>query len=104
MPANSIVSKRTSCIFSISKLSIAGPSEIEVDHFFHDENAGGHPDSATSEHEAARRMGPQQRNVIRRQDEDGNHNERRQRGDDAGGGFSFHGHRLDFGLHFLALA
>ena len=42
------------------KINHAAPSEIEVDHSLHHEDADRHPDHAANEHQLAGRMSPQQ--------------------------------------------
>ena len=41
------------------KTNHAAPLEVEVDHFFHDEDAYRHPDHAADQHQLAGRMRPQ---------------------------------------------
>ena len=48
------------------KINHAAPSEVEIDHFLHHEDAHGHPHRAAGQHQLAGRMGPQQRDVFGR--------------------------------------
>src|SRR5271170_5347074 len=83
---------------------ISAPSEVEVDHLAHDENADQHPTAAAGEHHASHRVGPQQLDVSRARDPDQRHHRDRQRPDNGRRGLGFHRHGLDFRLHLLAVA
>src|SRR5712692_279926 len=77
------------------KTKHAAPSEVEVDHSLHYENADGHPDHAANQHQLTGRMGPQQRDVVGGRKVDQQHDDRRQRADNARGRLGFHRHRLN---------
>src|SRR5262245_16400574 len=94
--ANTIVMVRGLETLSM-RMSIMA-SEIEVDHFAHDEDAAGHPAGAACEHETAGGRGPQQLDVEGARNVDQEHHRHRQAGDDRGGGLGLHRHGLDLGL------
>src|SRR5450755_2762088 len=104
MAASTMETNRASWIFSIRKLNMLPPSEVEVDHSLHYENADGHPDRAAKQHQLTGWMGPQQRNVIGGREVDEQHDDRRQRTDNARGRLGFHRHRLNLLGHLLAIA
>ena len=60
------------------KLNHAAPSEVEVDHFLHHQDADRHPADAAEQHELSDVMGPKQRDIVGRRDPDQQHHDRRQ--------------------------
>src|ERR1700704_4772119 len=62
--ASSMVMKCASWILSTRKSIMAAPSEVEVDHSLHYEDADGHPDHAANQHQLTGRVGPQQRDIV----------------------------------------
>src|ERR1700709_134567 len=83
MAASSIVMKCGSGILSTRNPIMITPSEVEVDHFFHHEDADRHPDRAADQHQLTGRMGPQQRDIVGGRQVDQQHDDRRQRAADA---------------------
>ena len=65
------------------KFNHAAPSEIEVDHFLHHEDAHGHPHCGANEHQLTGRMSPQQRDIVGARQVDEQHDDGRQCTDDA---------------------
>src|ERR1043166_3154567 len=103
--AKSIASVRVSPIlFIIRSNSMARPSEVEIDHFAHDEDAHRHPDRGAGEHRPSGRMRPKKLDVLRAGQVDEDHHREWKAGDNGGGGFRLHRHRLNLGLHLFALA
>src|SRR3954451_11890905 len=102
--ANTAAMTRVLVMLSVITSSMAFWSEVEIDHFFHDEDAGRHPGRAADQHRAALRLGPQQRDVVRAAEVDQRHHGGRQAADDRGRGFRFHRHGLDLLFHLFAVA
>src|SRR5438874_10465433 len=63
--ANSAVRCLVLCSQSMRSDTIGPRSEVEVDHFFHDHHADGHPHGAAGHHDAAEIAGPKQLDVVR---------------------------------------
>src|ERR1700687_130533 len=78
MAASSMVMKCGSWILSLRKSNITAPSEVEVDHSLHYEDAGRHPDQAADEHQLTGRMRPQQRDIVGGREVNQKHHDGRQ--------------------------
>src|SRR6202011_277099 len=102
--ASSMVMKCASWILSTRKSIMAAPSEVEVDHSLHYEDADGHPDHAANQHQLTGRVGPQQRDIVGGREVNQQHDDRRQRADDRRRRLGFHRHRLNLLGHLLAIA
>src|ERR1019366_3703827 len=73
--ASSIVMKCASWILSTRNSIIAAPSEVEVDHFLHHEDADGHPERAADQHQLTGRVDPQQLDVAGRREVNEQHDD-----------------------------
>src|SRR5581483_10596920 len=101
---NTIAAIRGLSSCSVRYSNMGPDSEIEVYHFFHDQDAERHPDRAAEHHHAPERFGPKQLDVLWTRNVDEAGHRRRQAADDHGGGLRLHRHGLDLRLHLLALA
>src|SRR4051794_37074167 len=80
------------------------PSDLEVDHFGHDESADAHPYQATDSGDLKPRVAEEAGHVGRVHQVHEREYHERQRADDVGRGLRFRAHRADLELHLRALA
>src|SRR4051812_3074246 len=104
MAANTLAIIFGSWSFSIRNSTMPPRLKIEIDHLLHHEDADHHPHRAACHHQASGLMRPQQLDVTWARDIDEDHDGKRQRRDNDGGSLCLHRHRLDLGLHLLAVA
>src|SRR5262245_17662937 len=64
MLASIIVRNLVSCSLAMMKSITAPPSEVEIDHLLHDEDADAHPHRATGQHHAPELFRPKQFDVV----------------------------------------